>query len=213
MKINHLDTAIGPYDALRTRNLIFQRLVASEPRGKALDLGAAHCQYSIWAQSLGFEMTAVDARTDNLPAPDQLASIKFVQADARDFDFSGFALIFYLGLIYHFDIPDQIETLRRCVEARASVILDTQVHVPELVPIGFDEDWAKEVVERDGYSGLAFPERDNVWASVGNEMSFWHTEASWLRMFEDVGFAEATVVAPKFQTKYGAHGYYVLRSV
>jgi SAM-dependent methyltransferase len=225
VQINHLDIepdlwvarSLAPAtdeanDAVR-RVLIFRRLLRNEPRGRALDLGAGHCKFSLWAQRLGFEVTAVDARTARAPPPEQLGSIRLVHADVRDFDFSGFGLIFYLGLIYHFDIEDQISTLRRCVAARATVILDTQIHIPQLVPPGFDEGWARQVVQRDDYTGAEFPERDNLQAAVGNQTSFWHTESSWLRLFENVGFSEVTVVTPLLQTKYGGRGFYVLRSV
>jgi hypothetical protein len=225
VQINHLDTSPdvritrdrlllhgidAPDDAI-SRVLIFRRLLRDEPCGKALDLGAGHCKFSLWAQRVGFEVTAVDARTARVPSPEELGSIRFVHADVRDFDFSGFDLIFYLGLIYHFGIEDQISSLRRCVAARATVILDTQIHIPRLIPIGFDEDWARQVVQRDGYAGTEFPERDTLQAAVGNRTSFWHTESSWLRLFENVGFSDVTVVTPLMQTRYGGRGFYVLK--
>jgi SAM-dependent methyltransferase len=194
-----------------TRVLIFLNLLRAISPGRLLDLGAGHCKFSLWGQRLGFDVTAVDARTDRVPARETLGSIKFIQSDVRDFDFAGFEVILCLGLIYHLDIADQLATLLRCARARATVILDTQVHIAEKVPADLDEAWARQPVERDGYTGVAFPERDNLMASVGNKFSFWHTENSWLRLFENAGFAEATVVTPLFQTKYGARGFYVLK--
>jgi Flp pilus assembly protein TadD len=47
-------------------------------------------------------------------------------------------------------------------------------------------------------------------ASVGNRESFWPTEPSLLRMFEDAGFRKAAVVDPLFLSKYGARRYYLL---
>jgi hypothetical protein len=211
VQVNDLDVRIRHRDDVVLRILIFAHLLRAISPGRLLDLGAGHCKFSLWASRHGFDVTAVDARTERVPPPETLGPIKFIQSDVRAFDLSGFEVILCLGLIYHLDIADQFTLLQRCAETRAIVILDTQVHIPELVPSDFSEPWARRLMERNGYAGVAFPERDNVMASVGNESSFWHTPDSWLRLYENAGFAEASVVEPLFQTKYGGRGFYVLK--
>jgi SAM-dependent methyltransferase len=177
-----------------------------------VDLGCGPCLFARHARDFGFQVTAVDARTVRIPSPEELGSIKFVHADVRDFDVSGFDLIAMLGLAYHFDIDDQISLLKRCRESGAMTIMESQVHVPALAipqsnPPG---EWETRLVSREGYEGLEFPERDNPMASVGNPISFWHTEESWLKLFENVGFSSVALIDPVFQSKYGGRRFYQL---
>jgi predicted RNA methylase len=208
LQINHVDVHID--DAI-LRSLIFRHLLSGISPGKLLDLGAGHCIYSIWAQQQGFEVTAVDARTQRLPPREKLGAIKFIQSDVRVFDVSGFDVILCIGLIYHLEIPDQLSLLERCAKTRAIVILETEVHIPEQVPSDFNEPWARQIVEREEYCGVVFPESGKVMSSIGNDYSFWHTEDSWLRMFQNAGFSEVTVVKPKYRVLHGARGFYVLK--
>lgn len=182
---------------------ILRRLVT--PREKTLvDLGAGHCKFSAWAARLGYEVTAVDGRTERLP--EELGAIRFIQADVREFDPRGFGVVAMLGLLYHLELADQVSLLRRCCYG-APVIVETQVHVPEMVATK-PEAW-HALIERDGYAGVDFPERDNPMASIGNRTSFWHTEASMARLFERTGYSRVIVIDPVFASDYGARRFYL----
>lgn len=183
---------------------ILKHVVAPQQR-TLVDLGAGHCKFSVWATRLGFEVTAVDGRTVRLP--EDLGSIRFVEADVRDYDPRGHGVVAILGLLYHLEVADQESLLRRCCYG-APVIVETQVHVPEMVA-NDPKDWHR-LVERDGYCGLDFPENNNPMASIGNKTSFWHTEASMELLFERAGYSRVVVIDPIFVSGYGARRFYVL---
>ena len=210
MNISIVDTQIPISNTVRTR--IFRALIEPLPRGRMVDLGCGPCLFAKHARDFGFEVTAVDARTVRIPSPEELGSIRFVHADVRDFSLLGFDLIAMLGLVYHFDLDDQIIMLKRCRETGATTILDSQIHVPALAIPQSDppKEWETRVISREGYEGLEFPEGDNPMASAGNPISFWHTENSWLKLFENVGFSSVAAINPIFQSKYGGRRFYQL---
>jgi 2-polyprenyl-3-methyl-5-hydroxy-6-metoxy-1,4-benzoquinol methylase len=188
------------------RGSMFTYLLDNTIDGKTLlDLGAGSCIFSKRARAAGYEVTAVDARTERLP--DDLDGIRFIQADVRNFDTSGYDVILLLGLLYHLTIADQEELLSRA--RGATVVVDTQVHDPRKVTEHAGE-WAQRTVYTGSYEGIEFPEKDNPMASVGNPVSFWHTERSLLTLFGKCGYNQAMIVEPKYISKYGARGFYIL---
>ena len=179
------------------------------PRGRTmLDLGAGPCVFAKRAVQAGYVVTAVDGRTERVPDDLDTDAITFVQQDVREHPAGDYDVVSILGLLYHLELQDQIALLRR--HRRSTVVLDTQVHIPEAVT-EHAGDWAARVVETDGYQGVHFPEGDNPMASIGNPSSFWHTEPSLLRMCEEAGFSSCTVVDPYYVSKYGARRFSVLR--
>ncbi len=184
----------------RLRVAIFTELLKAREEKQLLDLGAGPCTFAMHARDLGFDVTAVDARTERVPSAEKLGSVRFVQSDIRSYDLSGSPLISILGLFYHLTLDDQIELLSRCTHA--TVILETQVHDPSYIP-PLARPWAEQLQELDGYQGVLFRENDNPMASVGNAASFWHTLPSLLHLAESSGFREARVIEPRYTTKYG----------
>ncbi|QLH37772.1 MAG: class I SAM-dependent methyltransferase [Defluviicoccus sp.] len=180
------------------------------PHQKTLvDLGAGHCKFSLLAaRRLGYTVTAVDGRRERVPA--ELGSVRFVQADVREFDPCGFGVVAILGLLYHLEIVDQERLLRRSANG-VPVIVETQVHVPEMISPESARPWHVPV-ERDGYQGVIFPENNNPMASIGNATSFWHTEASIIRLFARSGFRRVVLIDPLFSSAYGARRFYLLTS-
>lgn len=191
----------------RIRGMTFSALIGPGNGRTMLDLGAGPCQFAVRARDAGWKVTAVDARTERLP--DDLQDITFIEHDVREFDPAGFDTIAILGLLYHLPLEDQERLLARCAYAR--VILETQVHTPGFVPPDA-KPWGHEMVSRDGYRGVSFPEGDNPMASIGNTESFWATEASLLEMFQRCGFTSVTVVEPMHYSKYGTRRFYLLNS-
>jgi hypothetical protein len=171
-----------------------------------VDLGAGPCLFAQVAIERGYATTAVDART--VRKPKDLGGITFIQADVRDFDPTGFGVVAMLGLLYHLDIPDQFALLRRCAYG-APVIVETQVHEPAFATPARPEPW-HAVIQRDGYEGVEFPENNTAMASVGNAISFWHTEASLIRLFADAGYERVTLIDPMFRSQFGARRFYLL---
>jgi hypothetical protein len=181
-----------------------------EPR-RVADLGAGPCIFSKYAQKLGHNVTAFDARVERKPDDEKLGSIRFVQSDIRDVDLAPFNLVVCLGLLYHLTIEDQLALLVRC-NAVGPVVMDTQIHIPAHIRSEKDrEPWEETILQQDGYEGVLFPEKDVPQASFGNPTSFWHTPDSLERLVEAAGFSQLTIVEPMFQTQFGARRFYVLR--
>jgi hypothetical protein len=194
-------------DGVRTQTFAHV-LTTHAPDAKTLvDLGAGPCLFSRRAQQAGYQVTAVDARSERLP--DDLGDIRFVNADVRDFDPSGYDVIAILGLLYHLTLCDQETLLRRCATG-AVVIVETQVHTPGFVPPAA-EPWGWHVRQERGYEGIVYQEDSNPMASIGNATSFWHTQESLLRLFATCGLPRVTVVNPAHYSKYGTRKFYVAR--
>ena len=194
------------------RDRIFRYLLArvSNDGGRLVDLGAGFGLLAKIARDEGYAVTAVDARAERKPPQEELGSIRWVQTDVREFEMSGFEIIACPGLLYHFDLDDQMRILERCARADVPVILDTQVHVDRLVPAAQTGDWARKLVARGPYEGVVDPEGDTSMAWIGNAESFWPTEESILRMFADAGFRKAAIVDPLFTSKFGGRRFFLL---
>lgn len=207
MRIEECWPGIADVDAIRSKT--FRWLVGelATENETLLDLGAGPCVFARHARDVGFSVTAVDGRTVRLPPDDQMTGITFVEADVRRFDVSGFDVICILGLLYHLDLEDQIDLLTRC--AYATVVLETQIHIPQIVP-EISRPWASKMVRHDEYEGVVFPEGSNPMASIGNPVSFWHTEHSLLKLIANCGYRSVTSIEPLFVSKYGARKFYRL---
>lgn len=171
------------------RMTIFRSLLEPLKPGKLLDLGCGVGNFSRTAQTLGWDVTAVDARAERFPGGD-IPGIEWVESDVRDFRFdpNDYDCVCVLGLLYHLDLPAQLDLLRRC--AGNFTLLDTHTALaPEVTEQGYEGryheevPWAKTEEDRRVAQG----------SSWGNEFSFWPTEMSLMKMLEEVGF---TLVAP-----------------
>ena len=188
------------------KGFVFKMLLGLFKPGRLLDLGAGKGNFSIAAAQLGWQVTAVDARTVRWPDPDQVADpalaalirdIAWVQADVRQFpiDPGEYDVICILGLLHHLEVADQIALLRRC--AGTPLLIDTRI--------------AKSNLDRSGpYEGMLIrehgatrEERDQVpTASWGNPLSFQHTEESLLRLARDAGYAKVMQMRPPHRNDY-----------
>ncbi len=183
---------------------IFRALVSLLKPGKMLDLGAGRGNFSLAAVELGWEVTAVDARTMRWPDYEEdpkhaqlIRSVDWVVADVREFPiYSGeYDLICILGLLHHLELDDQIKLLRRCSDTLT--LLDTRV-APEIVVTegSYEGEYKSE-------PGETREERDKVpTASWGNEVSFRHTEESLLRLAQDCGYSKTMAMKPPHRLDY-----------
>lgn len=204
----HPDISAPNVGALRIKT--FRWIMAQQvEHGALVDLGAGPCKFAQIAHELGYPVTAVDARDERLPS--DLQDIHFIKADVRAFDLSPFKIILNIGLLYHLTLEDQIELLSRTPRG-STVVLDTQVHFPELVVQENNQDgFADRVVQEGGYEGVPYPEKQNAMASIGNALSWWHTETSLLRMLENTGASSVAKIEPAYVSKYGGRKWYIAR--
>jgi hypothetical protein len=167
----------------------FRQILGTLAPGRLLDLGAGHGAFSQIGQELGWDVTAVDARTERMPMTD---GIRWLQADVRTVEVAGYECIAILGLLYHLELDDQLALLRRC--AGTPTILDTH-HTP------------KPWVTIDGWQGYIFPEAEVTpeelaripTASWGNTQSFWATRPELIRMLHESGYRTVLALEPPLQ--------------
>lgn len=198
--------ALPDSDGAMHKGQIFRALLAPMRPGRLLDLGAGKGNFSLAATALGWEATAVDARTVRFPdaetEPDpelaaHIRAIRWVQADVREFPIADgeYDLICVLGLLHHLELDAQIDLLTRC--AGTLLLLDTRI--------------APAVVDRAGvYAGVLIQEhgktpaaRDQIpTASWGNAVSFRHTEESLVRLLRDCGYAQVMPMRPPHREDY-----------
>jgi 2-polyprenyl-3-methyl-5-hydroxy-6-metoxy-1,4-benzoquinol methylase len=184
----------------------FLSLISPLKPGKMLDLGAGPGTFSLAAASLGWQVTAVDARTVRTPDPEArhnlkraelIRSIKWVQSDIREFPIRDgeFDLICIFGLMHHLEMKDQVKLLERC---SGTYTLATVRVAPEAVATeGPYEGMYRH--ER----GETREERDQIpQASWGNEVDFWHTEESLMRMMRDCGYGKVMTMRPPHRPYY-----------
>jgi 2-polyprenyl-3-methyl-5-hydroxy-6-metoxy-1,4-benzoquinol methylase len=198
--------ALPEPDKTISRREIFHSLVSPLKPGKMLDLGAGSGNFSLLAAQMGWEVTAVDARSMRTPDPETeedpeqaelIRSIRWVESDVREFPIESerYDLICILGLMHHLEVEDQLKLLGRSSDALT--LLDVRI--------------APEIVVTEGpYEGLYFHERGKSregrerlpQASWGNELSFRHTEESLLRLIRYCGYAHVMPMRPPHDPNY-----------
>jgi SAM-dependent methyltransferase len=166
---------------------IFRDLLAFFPAGRMLDLGCGTGMFSVAAHELGWQVSAVDARRERML---MTPGIEWIQHDVRDYDVSGFDLIALIGLLYHLELPDQLDLLRRC--SQTVTILDTHhSNRPKIVEGGYAGHTFRELPD-DRADQLA----STPTAAWGNLTSFWATQPELVRMILDCGFARVLALVP-----------------
>lgn len=176
---------------------------------RVVDLGAGPCRFSRIAREFGANVTAVDGRMERVPNDVEDQGIHFVHEDIREFNIANFDIVIIFGLLYHLEIKDQMKLLRRC--QGKIILIDTQVYRPDLVVCYPQWEWEQSLVQSEGYEGIVFPEKDNAMASIGNKTSFWHTESSYLKLFNNAGFNNITIYHPLYLSKHGMRCFYLLK--
>jgi len=169
--------ATYPWDAPVVQNPVHKQraeilmgLMARFPPGKLIDLGCGSGWFSQLAAERGWQAVAVDAR--ERPWPD-LPGVQFRTGDVRDEDLSGYDLILACGIYYHLTLSDQIDLIGKC--RGIPLILDTHVSLTGDVRFG-------------SYRGSVYDESaESLFASHGNDQSWWPTLDSLRAMLRDLG--------------------------
>lgn len=165
----------------RDRVEMFLSLLGPISGERLLDLGCGHGKFAIAAADMGWSVVGVDARTGRMPGDGR---VEWVRSDVREYPMEGFDVISIIGLLYHLDQPSQMDLLHRCAVSGASVtILDTRVGL-------------NQKADEGGYWGEHYREPGLTTSSWGNEVSFWPTEESLIRMARDAGFSLVAPVRP-----------------
>jgi SAM-dependent methyltransferase len=164
---------------------IFAQLLGLFNPGRLADLGAGHGLFSIMAAKAGWEVVAVDARTERNT---EAAGVKWVESDVRDFSLEGFDLIACLGLFYHLTLEDQLDLLYR--SQGRPMIIDTHLAKGRSTHRLSRRDKVR------GYVGRWLVEQEGLTNSWGNPKSFWPDPSSFLRMLKDAGYDVVATIEP-----------------
>ena len=198
--------ALPEPDLSVSRIRIFRSLISAYRPGRMLDLGTGPGTFSLAAARMGWEVTAVDVRTMRTPDAEAeedpkraelIRSVNWVEADVRRFPVHAgeYGLICIFGLLHHLEVEDQKALLERC--SHTLTLLTVRV--------------AAEVVAVQGpYEGMfrrekgeTREERDQIpQASWGNEVDFWHTEESLMRLMRDCGYSKVMAMRPPHRPNY-----------
>ncbi len=171
------------------RVAVLRDLLSLFPPGRLLDLACGHGAFAIAARDLGWQVTATDARTERMP---MTPGITWVQQDVRETDVAGYDVILLLGLLYHLEIADQLELLRRC--SGIVTILDTHhSNRPTHVEAGYAGHTFHEIPQ-DREGQLA----EIPTAAWGNLTAFWATQPDLVRMLRDCGFGTILALVPPY---------------
>ena len=168
------------------RSEIYQRMLDLFRPGRLADLGAGHGTFSRIAADRGWEVTAIDARTERFPDDPR---IRWMHADVRDADVTGQDLVVCLGLFYHLTLADQLDLLKRC--AGTPLLIDTHLAV------GVSTHALSAEVSSEGYTGRLYQEvLSSPLASWENTSSFWPDRPSFQRMLDDNGYGVVLTAEP-----------------
>ena len=170
------------------RLALFRTLLRLFSPGRLVDLGCGHGRFAQEAVERGWEVTAVDARSERWPDDPR---ISWVQADVRDFSLVGFELICCLGLLYHLTLDDQRQLLHRC--GGAPIMIDT--HLDN----GQSTDPLSDRVTVQGFEGRWYQELNHpaaLLSSWGNDRSFWPTPEAFRSMLLEAGYGYVLEAEP-----------------
>ncbi|MDQ4129154.1 MAG: class I SAM-dependent methyltransferase [Actinomycetota bacterium] len=199
-------SSLAEPDESISRRQVFHSLVSPLKPGKMLDLGSGPGTFSVTAARMGWQVTAVDARTVRTPDPDEqedpkraelIRSVDWVQGDIREFPIEDgeYDLICIFGLMHHLELDDQIKLLKRC--SGTYTLLTVRV-----APKAIDKEGSYEGAYRRE-RGETREERDQIpQASWGNEVDFIHTEESLMRLMRDCGYAKTMAMRPPHRDNY-----------
>jgi MGT family glycosyltransferase len=168
-------------------------------RLRILDLGCGEGVYAIEAGLRGAQVIALDARTTRM---DQgaacskrhgLERIQFIQEDVRRVrreSLGAFDVVYFLGLLYHLDVPDVFSVLEHIFEMSNNLlVLETIFCQTAKMQV----KWRDRVYE--GHHHREHEDEDSaeirkskLLKSIDNTFSFRFTKESLERVLHDVGF-------------------------
>lgn len=194
---------VGDANGVKVRRIIqITRDLAGRPFGelRILDLGCGEGVYAIEAGLRGADVLALDARTQRMQmgadcaARHGLHNVRFRQEDVRQVsrDTHGeFDVVYFLGLLYHLDVPDVFSVLENVYELCVGmVVLDTLISLNAGVQVVHrNREYAGQRFREHGDEDPEGVRRGRVFSSMDNTFSFRFTRASLVSALHDVGFS------------------------
>lgn len=169
-------------------------------QSRILDLACQEGCYGIEAALAGATVVGVEARADHVARAnvcidaagvrDRVAieesDVRAVTAEAR----GRFDIVFLLGILYHLDDRDAIETLKRIAGLCDDLlIIDTHVALASKETFDFEgESYEGAYVREHGANDATAEKLKRGQASIDNEFAFYFTKPSLVRLLTEVGF-------------------------
>lgn len=191
-EVSHETRAFSEGNAVKVRRVmqIIQDLTNCNFEDlRILDLGCAGGIYSLEAGSRGAKVVGIDGRDLRMKYGIKTAerlgfsNIEFMQEDVRNLTenkLGEFDIVLFLGLLYHFDVPDVFHILTNIYRmCKSLMIVDTHIALTSEV-----------TVEHEGnvYYGRSYIETSGDVSSLNNPKSFWFTRESLFRLMNNLGF-------------------------
>jgi SAM-dependent methyltransferase len=195
----------GEANGVKVRRVLqITRDLAGRPFGdlRVLDLGCGDGVYAIEAGLRGAQVVALDARTQRMEqgaacaARHGLDNVVFRQGDVRRVSRATdgeFDVIYFLGLLYHLDIPDVFGVLENVRDmCTGLVVFDTLISLePTASATHRGRHYDGDRVREHGDNDSRETRRSRVLRSIDNTFAFRFTRASLVALLHDVGFSSA----------------------
>ncbi len=165
---------------------------------RVLDLGCLEGLYSIFFAMKGADVVGVDIREANIKKANfskevlDLKNVEFVLDDVRNIDikkYGEFDLVLGIGILYHLDSSSLFTLLKNISEMSKYFYIDTHFSLHPRIKIENNNN------EYFGTSFKEHSEKDQneikesrLWASLGNDESFWLTKPSLINALGELGF-------------------------
>lgn len=191
---------------------------------RVLDLACLDGQYSIECALQGARVVGVEAREASVAKARfakqvlQLPHLEFERDDVRNVSvatYGEFDVVICSGILYHLDTPDVFHLIRHTYEmARRLVVIDTHVSLGPNLRVEFDGKTyhGERLSEKYAASGDVESESTRpksmkeLWASVGNDMSFVFSRPSLLNALAAAGFSSVHECFNPPHINYGSPG-------
>lgn len=167
---------------------------------RVLDLACLEGHYGIEFAMHGATVVAIEVREANIIKARyaqqelRLKNISFIQDDVRNLSrrrLGGFDIVICSGILYHLDVPDVFDFVRRIYETcdRLAVI-DTQIALSPKVSVahGGHTYYGLRYKEHDDHADEKQKYKD-LWSSIDNVESFWLTHPSLCNLIAAAGFS------------------------
>jgi 2-polyprenyl-3-methyl-5-hydroxy-6-metoxy-1,4-benzoquinol methylase len=171
---------------------------------KILDLGCGEGVYALEAGLRGAQVLAIDARPERLEQGRQIAqqlnlsNVQFIQDDVRHISkekLGEFNVVYFLGLLYHLDIPDVFQVVEKVYElCRGFAIIDTHISLDAYLKVDYKnvEYFGSKYKEHSKTDPVEVKAARQL-ASLDNKESFWFSQESLIRLLYNTGFTTVFV--------------------
>jgi 2-polyprenyl-3-methyl-5-hydroxy-6-metoxy-1,4-benzoquinol methylase len=170
---------------------------------RILDLACLEGLFGIECARQGASVTLLDARDSNLRKVKfvteslNLNNIKIVKDDVRNISqekYGMFDVILCFGILYHLDKSDLYSFVKKMYDMTSNcVIFDTHITISKKEKFSVEETAFYGTSYIEHRSDATLDEKVNdLWKSIDNDISFYLTKESLVRMLNKIGFTSVT---------------------